>query len=89
MTDSLSKLDRQKLRERLLKEFDQVVEEVADAVDEAPAGRVIHDSEEKARDVLDRFRKIVYEEALQGKINAAQAAFPPSGASDDGQTQTQ
>jgi hypothetical protein len=47
-------------------------------VDDAPAGRVIRDSEEKARDALDRFRQVVYETALQGKINAAEAAFPPS-----------
>ena len=82
--ESLPKLDRDKLREQLLREFDQV----ADAVDEAPAGRVIRDSEEKARDALDRFRQAVYEQALQGKIDAAEAAFPPSGQSGDRKDQT-
>lgn len=81
MVESLPKLDRDKLREQLLREFEQVVAEVADAVDEAPAGRVIRDSEEKARDALDRFRQAVYEQALQGKIDAAEAAFPPTGQS--------
>ena len=88
MSESLPKLDRSKLRERLLAEFEQVVEEVADAVDDAPAGRLIRDSEEKARDVLDRFRRIAYEEALQGKVDAAEAAFPPSAECDDGEEQT-
>jgi hypothetical protein len=88
MSDSVPKLDRAKLRERLLAEFDQVVEEVADAVDGAPAGRVIRDSEEKARDVLDRFRQIAYQEALQAKVNAAEAAFPPSSERGDGEEET-
>lgn len=88
MAESLPKLDRDKLREQLLKEFDQVVAEVADAVDDAPAGRVIRDSEEKARDALDRFRQAVYEQALQSKIDAAEAAFPPSGQSGDRKDQT-
>ena len=88
MADALPKLDREKLRSELLGEFDRVVTKVADAVDAAPAGRVIRDSEEKAREVLDRFRQIVYEKALQAKIDAAEAAFPPSGQCGDGQAET-
>ncbi len=79
MDAPLSKLDRAALRAQLLAEFERTVEEVADAVDRAPAGRVIRDSEEPARVALDRFRGKVYEAALQGKIEAAEAAFPPSG----------
>lgn len=88
MAEMLPKLDRDALREQLMAEFDRVVTEVADAVDDAPTGKVIRDSEEKARDSLDRFRQIVYEKALQGKINAAEAAFPPSDERGDGQEQT-
>ncbi len=74
----LPKVDRAKLRERLLTEFERTVDEVAEAVDAAPAGRVIRDSEEPARDALDRFRQVVYEEVLQAKVDASEAAFPPS-----------
>ncbi len=84
MSKSLPKLDREKLRGLLLAEFERVVEEVSDAVDGAPVGRVIRDSEEKARDSLDRFRQVVYEHALQAKVDAAEAAFPPSPQRDDG-----
>ena len=84
MSESLPKLDREKLRELLMNEFERVVEEVSDAVDGASAGRVIRDSEEKARDTLDRFRQVVYERALQAKVDAAEAAFPPSTQRDDG-----
>ena len=84
MSESLPKLDRENLREQLMAEFNRVVEEVADAVDDAPAGRVIRDSEEPARDSLDRFRQVVYERALQAKVDAAEAAFPPSSQRGDG-----
>ena len=88
MSDVTPKLDRLKFREQLLAEFDRVVEEVADAVDEAPDGRWIRDSEERARDALDRFRQAAYEQALQAKVDAAEAAFPPSGERGDGAPQT-
>jgi hypothetical protein len=88
MADEVPNLDRARLREELLAEFDRVVEEVSDAIDDAPSGRIIRDSEEKARDSLDRFRQVVYERALQGKVNAAEAAFPPSGEPGDRQTET-
>ena len=76
--DALPKLDREAYRQQMRAEFERVLKEVADAVDEAPKGRVIRDSEERARDALDRFRQIAYQKALQAKIDAAEAAFPPS-----------
>ena len=72
----------------LLAEAERTVHEVADAVDEAPAGRGIRDSEEKARDALDRFRQVVYQRVLQAKVDAAEAAFPPSAQRGDGQAET-
>jgi hypothetical protein len=77
-SSNLPKLDRAALRARLLTEFERTVEAVADAVDNAPSGRVIRDSEEPARVALDQFRAAAYEAALQAKVNAAEAAFPPS-----------
>jgi hypothetical protein len=81
MDQTLPKLDRGALRESLRAEFEQALEQVADAVDNAAVGRVIRDSEEPARDALDHLRQVVFEKAIQLKINAAQAAFPPSAAS--------
>ena len=88
MADQLPILDRGKLLEELLIEAERTVNAVADAVDNAPAGRIIRDSEEPARDALDRFRRIVYERALQAKVDAAEAAFPPSAERGDRQTET-
>ena len=87
MAKEMPKLDRAALLKELLVEAERTVNEVADAVDNAPAGRVIRDSEEPARDALDRFRQIVYERALQAKVDAAEAAFPPSGQCGHGQAE--
>ena len=78
MDGSLPKLDRAALRARLLAEFERTLDAVVDAVDGAPAGHVIRDSEEPARIALDRFRTEVYQAALQAKVEAAEAAFSPS-----------
>lgn len=88
MADALPKLDRAKFRAQLLAEFERTVEAVADAVDQARMGRVIRDSEEPARDALDRFRQVAYEQALQAKIDAAEAAFPPSAQRSDRPAET-
>lgn len=79
--DSLPKLDRVALRESMRAEFERTLEQVAESVDQTAVGRVIRDSEEPARDALDRLRQVVFEKAVQLKIDAAQAAFPPSAAS--------
>ena len=84
MADALPELDREQLMRELLAEAERTVNDVADAVDNAPAGRVIADSEEPARDALDRFRQVVYERVLQAKADAAEAAFPPSDERGDG-----
>jgi len=88
MAESLPRLDREKLLAMLLVEAERTVNEVADAVDDAPIGRVIRDSEEPARDALDRFRQVVYEQVLQAKVDAAEAAFPPSAQRRDRQAET-
>jgi hypothetical protein len=85
---ALPKLDREAYEEQMRAEFERAMREVADAVDNAPQGRVIRDSEEKARDALDRFRRIAYEKAIQMKVNAAEAAFPPSERRDNGKEET-
>jgi hypothetical protein len=72
------KLDREQYEREMREAFDRVLAEVADAVDNAPAGKVIRGSEEVARDALDRFRRIAYEKAVQLRADAAEAAFPPS-----------
>ena len=76
--ERLPKLNREALRRELQADFERLLNEVADAVDAAPCGRLIRDSEEPVRDAVGRFRTTLFQRAVQQKVNAAEAAFPPS-----------
>ena len=82
-------MDREAFKRQMRAELEVLMEEVADAVDDAPAGRIIRDSEEKVRDLMAEFRKKAYEQAIQLKVDAAEAAFPPSDQPGDGQAEAQ
>src|SRR5215210_8576442 len=73
------------LLEQLRGRFERLCQEVAAAVNEAPAGQVINASEEKVRDLLADFRQATYQAAVQLRTDAAQAAFSPSAAPADRQ----
>ncbi len=81
--NSAPTLSAEELAEQLRGSFEQLCQDVATAVNDAPAGAVINASEEKVRDLLARFRQLTYQTAVQLRTDAAQAAFPPSTASDD------
>jgi hypothetical protein len=88
MTDQ-PQLDTQDLLEQLRGHSEQLGADVAAAVNQAPAGQVINASEEKVRDLLADFRLVTYQAALQLRLQAAHAAFPPSAAPDDRQAAAQ
>ena len=71
------------LRDQLRGRFEQLCQNVAAAVNQAPAGQVINASEEKVRALLADFRTATYQAAIQLRTDAAQAAFPPSPAPTD------
>jgi hypothetical protein len=70
-------------------EIEETLGQVADAVNGAPPGRVISASEEKVRDLFAALRLKAYERAVQMRVDAAEAAFPPSGGLTDQQAQTE
>ena len=74
------------LAARLREPFEQLCKDVTTAVNSAAAGRVITDSEEKVRDLLARCRQQTYQTAVQLRLEAAQAASPPSDPSGHRQT---
>lgn len=76
--DALPKVSREKYIEAMRSQLESILGGVADAVNEAPDGRIINASEEKVRDLFAEFRRVAYEAALQARIDAAEAAFPPS-----------
>lgn len=71
------------LLQQLQGKFEQLCRDVADAVNQAPGGRVIDGSEEKVRDLLADFRQTTYQAAMQLRLDAAEAAFSPSAAPAD------
>jgi hypothetical protein len=74
------------LAARMREQFEQLCKDVTAAVNSAGPGRVIADSEEKVRDLLARFRQQTYQAAVQLRLEAAQAASPPSDPPSDRQT---
>jgi hypothetical protein len=78
VSEESPKLDRNAFRQKMREAFEQTMDQVAEAVNNARCGRWIRDSEEKARDVLEEFRRVAFETAVQMRINAAEAAFSPS-----------
>ena len=65
--------------------MEQYLQEVMDAVNNAADGEWIAGSEEQVRDLSAEMRRHVFEAAVQKRVDAAEAAFPPSAPSDDGQ----
>jgi len=82
-------MDRETFKRDMRAELEVLMEEMVEAVDSAPAGRIIRDSEEKVRDLFAEFRQKAFEKAMQAKVDAAEAAFSPSGQPSDGQAEAE
>ncbi len=81
--DAAPKVSPKQFSEALRSKMKMFVESVMEAVNEAPDGEWISGSEEQVRDLCAEFRQRVFQEAVQQRINAAEAAFPPSAGNDD------
>jgi len=74
-----AQITAEELRQNVAPDMEQLLQEVARAINEARAGAIITDSEEPVRQAIALFRQKLYERAVQlaaGK--AAKAAFSPS-----------
>lgn len=71
--------------ESMRAELAQFAQEVMEAVNGAADGEWIAGSEEEGRDLCAKMRQRVLERALQKRVDAAEAAFPPSARPDDEQ----
>lgn len=84
--EPVAKLSREAYVEAMRAKLEEVLGQVADAVNAAPPGQVIAGSEEPVRDLFAVFRRQAYELAVQMRVDAAEAAFPPCGGPADRQT---
>jgi hypothetical protein len=87
--EPVAKLSREAYVEAMRAKLQELLGRVADAVNDAPPGRVIAGSEEQVRDLVANFRRQAYEMAAQMRVDAAEAAFPPSAGPPDRQAPTQ
>jgi len=58
------KITAQELKATLKADIDRLLEQVAQAINNAQPGRIINDSEEPVRDASAEFRKRLYQKAL-------------------------
>jgi hypothetical protein len=70
---------KEHLRRELTGDFEGLLDQVAQSVLQAKAGRVIVDSEELVRDAAAEFRRRVYQKALDLRMQTERSAFSPSG----------
>ena len=77
------KLSREAYLQAMRQRVEEVLGKVAEAVNDAMPGKIISGSEEQVRDLFGRLRQEAYEQALQMRVDAADAAFPPSEGSGD------
>jgi hypothetical protein len=76
--DELPPVAPEKLRAFLHGQVDALADEIMATMNAAKPGRLIADTEERVRDVGKEFMRLAYEAAVQQKVIAAEAAFPPS-----------
>ena len=87
--ESTPKMSRDEFISQMRTKMEEALGRVADAINEAPPGQIISGSEEKVRDLFADLRQQAYQTGLQMRLNAAEAAFPPSERSGHGQDQAQ
>jgi hypothetical protein len=76
--ESTPQMSRQEFIDRMRQKMEEALGRVADAINQAPPGQIITGSEEEVRDVFADLRQRAFEMGLQMRLDAAEAAFPPS-----------
>ena len=83
--EPMPKMSREDYVAVIRQKMEAMLGQVADAINNAPDGYVIAGSEEKVRDLFAEARQQAFELGLQMRVDAAEAAFPPSEALPDRQ----
>jgi len=83
--EPMPKMSREEYLAEMRAKMEAMLGQVADAINNAPDGHIIAGSEEEVRDLFAKLRKEAFETGLQMRVDAAEAAFPPSEAPADQQ----
>jgi len=76
--ERLLTMDRAEFVAQMQAECRRIMEQVADAVNNAPTGNVISGSEMQVRDLMADLRRIAFETAVQSRIDSTESSFSPS-----------
>ena len=87
--EPMPKMSREEYVAVMRQKMEAMLGQVADAINKAPDGYIIAGSEEKVRDLFADLRQQAFEMGLQMRVDAAEAAFPPSEAPADRQESSQ
>lgn len=87
--DDVPQVKSELLMPAVREQVEDAVRKIMEAVNAAPAGALIAASEEAVRDITGQLRRQLFEAALQQRITAAEAAFPPSGGCEVREEETQ
>ena len=74
----LKTMDKSEYVARMQAECRQIMEQIADAVNNAPTGNVISGSEMQVRDLMAELRRTAFEAAVQMRIDSTESSFSPS-----------
>jgi len=87
--DEFPKLAAESLMPVVREQVEDAVKQIMEAVNQTRPGELIAGSEEAVRDIGHELVRAVYQAALQERITAAEAAFPPSAGCADGPAETE
>ena len=76
--EGLKTMDKSEYVARMQAECRRIMEQIADAVNAAPTGRVISGSEMQVRDLMAELRHRAFETAVQMRIDSTESSFSPS-----------
>lgn len=77
--ERLRTMDKAEFVARMQADCRRIMEQVADAVNDAPTGNVISGSEMPVRDLFADLRQKAFETAVQMRTDAQESAFSPEG----------
>jgi len=77
--EGLKTMDKSEYVARMQAECRRIMEQIADAVNAAPTGRVISGSEMQVRDLMEKLRQKSFELAVQMRVDSHESTFSPSG----------
>lgn len=86
--DQLPGMDQQSVSAKLRAHAEEAIARICQAVD-APADDIVSRSEEAVHEIGHELIQSLFQTALQGRLDAADAAFSPSARTDDRQTQAE